>query len=80
MKKKYDDDDGRTIANMNVEGMPWYRPGRSEKSVNKGSKVDLTKKERIGLYLGIFKAVSLVAIVFVGVFFLLILILTRVWG
>ncbi len=22
--KQYDDDDGRTIANMNVEGMPWY--------------------------------------------------------
>lgn len=21
-----DGDDGRTIANMNVEGMPWYRP------------------------------------------------------
>ncbi len=22
-KKKYDDDDGRVIADMNVEGMPW---------------------------------------------------------
>lgn len=22
--KQYDDDDGRTIASMNVEGMPWY--------------------------------------------------------
>lgn len=22
--KKYDDDDGRTIAPMNIEGMPWY--------------------------------------------------------
>ena len=21
-------DDGRTIANMNVEGMPWYSPGQ----------------------------------------------------
>jgi hypothetical protein len=24
-KKKYADDDGRVIAPMNVEGMPWYR-------------------------------------------------------
>lgn len=24
-KKKYDDDDGRVIANMNVDGMPWNR-------------------------------------------------------
>ena len=22
-KKKYDDDDGRVIANMDIEGMPW---------------------------------------------------------
>ena len=22
--KKYDDDDGRTIAPMNIDGMPWY--------------------------------------------------------
>ncbi len=22
--KQYDDDDGRTIAPMNIEGMPWY--------------------------------------------------------
>ena len=24
------DDDGRTIANMNVEGMPWYRPPQAD--------------------------------------------------
>lgn len=23
-KRVYEDDDGHTIANMNVEGMPWY--------------------------------------------------------
>ena len=26
-RKKYDDDDGRVIAKMNVDGMPWYTPG-----------------------------------------------------
>ena len=26
-KKRPDWDDGRTIASMNVDGMPWYRPG-----------------------------------------------------
>lgn len=25
-KKRTYEDDGRTIANMNVEGMPWYKP------------------------------------------------------
>ncbi len=24
-KRQYDDDDGRTIVDMNVEGMPWYQ-------------------------------------------------------
>ena len=24
MKRTYDDDDGETIVNMNVDGMPWY--------------------------------------------------------
>ena len=23
-KKRYEDDDGRVVARMNVEGMPWY--------------------------------------------------------
>ena len=27
-RKQYEDDDGRTIADMNVEGMPWYRADR----------------------------------------------------
>ncbi len=28
-RKQYDDDDGRTISNMNIDGMPWYN-GRSD--------------------------------------------------
>ena len=32
--KKYEDDDGRTIADLNVEGMPWYNPSAGKK-VNK---------------------------------------------
>ena len=30
-KKKYSDDDGRTIVDMNVDGMPWYTPTRKDK-------------------------------------------------
>ena len=26
--KRWEDDDGRTVADMNVEGMPWYQAGR----------------------------------------------------
>ena len=28
-------DDGRTIADMNVEGMPWYTPGKKEEGQKK---------------------------------------------
>ena len=77
MKKHYDDDDGRTIANMNVEGMPWYSEKRSEKKM---PMVELSKEEKRGLYSGIVKAVALVALVFVVVFFLLILFLTKIWS
>lgn len=38
-------DDGHTIANMNVEGMPWYRPERSDLPPAASSKDDLTKKQ-----------------------------------
>ncbi len=31
-RKQYEDDDGRTIADMNVEGMPWYRADRKREA------------------------------------------------
>ncbi|MBR1862331.1 MAG: hypothetical protein IJ796_10840 [Lachnospiraceae bacterium] len=35
MKKTKWVDDGRTIANMNLEGMPWYNPALDEKAREK---------------------------------------------
>ena len=29
-RRTYEDDDGRVVAKMNVEGMPWYRPGPTD--------------------------------------------------
>ncbi len=34
-------DDGRTIANMNVEGMPWYNPAKDTKDNNGSSKSEM---------------------------------------
>ena len=78
MKRQYDDDDGRTIANMDVDGMPWY--SKRKRSVKKMPMIELSKEERKGLYSGIFKAVALVALVFIVVFFLFIFLLTRIWN
>ncbi|MBR4308672.1 MAG: hypothetical protein IKT58_03655 [Oscillospiraceae bacterium] len=80
-KREYDDDDGRTIANMNVDGMPWYRPATSEKPKrNPMMDEELSKEAKRGLYWGTFKAVFLVGMVFFVGYFLLIFLLTRAMG
>lgn len=42
-KKLPDYDDGRTIAEMNVDGMPWYNPKADKRSKNDEDKP--TRKE-----------------------------------
>ncbi len=46
-KELPDYDDGRTVANMNVEGFPWYQPG-GRKEVKDEDKP--TRKERRAMY------------------------------
>ena len=41
-RRQYDDDDGRRIADMNVDGMPWYDGSRKHLFRNNGN------RERIG--------------------------------
>ncbi len=39
--KQYDDDDGRTIVDMNVEGMPYYQAGvRKEERAKKRAELN----------------------------------------
>ena len=61
-------DDGRTIANMNVEGMPWYRPQASvkdrpdgqEPAANVRKPFPLTREETRFYTFGALKAALLV--------------------
>lgn len=78
--KKKDDfvDDGRTISNMNVEGMPWYRPPQSSDPSPNSEKIELTKEERRSYMWGVLKAALLIALVFAGVFFIFILFLDKI--
>lgn len=80
-RKEYDDDDGRTIANMNVDGMPWYNARVEEmKKENGGEFPDLTFREKLSFYAGALKAAFLVILCFAGMFFLLILFLLFIWN
>ncbi len=73
-------DDGRTIANMNVEGMPWYSEQKN-KPENKGENdfTDLTFNEKCAIMRGILGAALLIAALFLLVFFLFILFCSYVW-
>lgn len=79
-RREYDDDDGRQIADMNVDGMPWHlRKSSSSSGSQNDEPVELTREERRSLYGGVLKAVLLVAAAFIGVYFLVVFLLTRIW-
>lgn len=76
-------DDGRTIVNMNVEGMPWYQKpspdaqtGEEDASGTRSEHPYQMTKEESRMYMwGALKAALLVAAIFAVVFFLFILFL-----
>ena len=77
-KKTYEDDDGRVVAKMNVDGMPWYM--RSEQRLPENNDLsDLTKGETWQIVKGTVKASLLIAGVFMVVFLLFILFCIYVW-
>jgi len=81
-KKVYDDDDGRVISSMNVDGMPWYNEKPTFEKGEKKSDFDdlqLTKKEKRAMLGGVFAAALLVAGVFALAAFLFILFCVHVW-
>jgi len=80
-KRLEDYDDGRVIAPMNVDGMPWYKPDRRprESEVSAGDPVHLTRRENIAFSFGVLKAVLLIAFVYIAVMLGFILFCTNVW-
>lgn len=85
-KKTYDDDDGRVIANMNVEGMPWYLDDavRRRKNAKNGQESssdfsDLTKGETWEIIKGTVKAGLMIGGVYFVVFLLFILFCVFIW-
>lgn len=95
-KKRFDDiDDGRVIASMNVDGMPWYTQGDKtnggflSRNMQSGEPpsvlspvqlpVKLTRRENRAFASGVIKAILLVTFVYIGALFLFILFCTNVW-
>lgn len=76
-----EEDDGRTIADMNVEGMPWYREHRADIFPGKtsGSGSDLTPEQMRMYRWAAIKAGLFVAAIFGIVFFLFIFFCDFIW-
>ena len=77
---RYEEDDGATIANMNVDGMPWYRP-KSETGTDGSGKVKVSLRSpegraaMRGTLLAIFVAIG----IFLGGAVLFILFCEKIW-
>jgi len=63
-KKEAFEDDGRTIAEMNVEGMPWYTEKKEKPAGPQSEPVELNKEEKRAMMGGIMKATMLVTLAF----------------
>lgn len=59
-------DDGRTIVDMNVEGMPWYNPNRTDRKKNNKDRPRF--KERMAMIFGAYRAFLPFVIATVGAF------------
>ena len=74
-------DDGRTIADMNVDGMPWYRreTGNSP-AAERAGRQDAMSDEEIRMYrFAAVKAGLLIVLIFGAVFFLFIAFCDFIW-
>ena len=83
-KKHVDDDfdDSTPIANMNVDGMPWYVPSASSwPQANKGQRPvqPLSRRETWSMIITAVSAALLIAFVFLLGAFLFILFALHVW-
>ncbi|QUA52791.1 hypothetical protein [Aristaeella lactis] len=76
-------DDGRTVADMNVEGMPWYTPKnllpKTERKQGDNSQPLLTKEESRYYTWGALKAALLVTGAICGGIALFILFCQFIW-
>ena len=78
-RKSFEGDDGRVVAKMNVDGMPWYMRSEKQQTPENNDLSDLSKGETWEIVKGTVKAGLLIGGVFFVVFALFILFCVFVW-
>lgn len=77
--KKYDDDDGRTIADMSdVDPMPLFLPRFRRSKEARAAQHEMSKEDRRAVLLGTIGAVLLIGGVFIAAGAIVIFILTKI--
>lgn len=71
------EDDGRTIAEMNVEGLPWYKPHK--KNTTSSEPLYLTRAEKRAMLWGIMSELVPMVLLIAVVFTLVFLALDLIW-
>jgi len=82
--RRYDDDDGRVICNMDVDGMKWHdrrirKENRAAKAAERFQGDQMTRSEARRFTWYAMLAGLTIALVFAVVWFLLTLFATQVW-
>ena len=79
-RKVYDDDDGRTIADMSeVDPMPVLLPKPRRKEQQPVSESELSRQDRRAILLGSIGAVVLIAAIFLVAAFIVICLMLAAW-
>lgn len=78
-KKQRQQDDGHTVADMNVPGMPWYMDKKYKQSKKNIYGIELTRRERWALVRGILSVVVPIGLLFVGAYAIFMLLLQWLW-
>lgn len=80
MKQRKDiEDDGRVIANMNIEGTPWYVADDMKNRASEQVRTNPNRKETFYLIKGALTAGLIIGFVFVLAFLVFILFCTKIW-
>ena len=81
LKKPSFVDDGRVVASMNVDGMPWYSPKakREQAGGDVSAPIAMDRREKAAFTFGVLKAALLVTFVFIGTLLAFILFCTEIW-
>ena len=74
-KKEKFVDDGRTIADMNVDGLPWYDGKGPRDKSDKKDPDKPTKRELIKMIFGMYKAMLPYLLLTIGCFLLIFLLM-----